>query len=313
MAKHKKTSANSENLWGIDMGGTKMEGVILRSAENPEVLFRDRVPTEGEKGYAHILSQTKKLMKMMEQFAGYKPHRIGIGTPGVHDPKLGTMKNCNTVAMNGQPMKDDLEKLLGVQIEMANDADCFALAETQLGVVKDNFPDARVVFGVIMGTGVGGGLVVDGKVIIGLHGIAGEWGHNFLDDSGGPCYCGKSGCVENVISGPALEKYYFKETGNKKPLKDIVALAESKVDPTAQKTIQRLVEFYGKALSVIVNIIDPDVIVIGGGVGNIDLLYDRGRDSVEKYVFNHTLETPIVKPSLGDSAGVFGAAYLVNH
>jgi fructokinase len=249
---------------------------------------------------------------MMRKEAGYKPARMGVGTPGVHDPKLGTMKNCNTVAMNGKPMKKDLEKLLGVKLEMANDADCFALAETKLGVVKEQFPDARVVFGVIMGTGVGGGIVVDGKAIIGLQGIAGEWGHNFLHESGGPCYCGKSGCVENVISGPALERYYFSETGNRKPLKDIVALAESKVDPTAQKTMIRLIEYFGLALSVIINILDPDVIVIGGGVGNIDLLYDRGIDSVKKYVFNHRLDTPIVQPSLGDSAGVFGAAYLVH-
>ena len=312
MTKQPKIKFDSMNLWGIDMGGTKMEGAILRSAEDPEVLFRDRVPTEADQGYDHMLGQTKKLVDLMSKAAGHKPTQIGIGTPGVHDPKLGTMKNCNTVAMNGRPMKKDLEKLLKCKLELANDADCFALAETQLGVVKEQFPDARVVFGVIMGTGVGGGIVIDGKPVIGLHGIAGEWGHNFLDESGGPCYCGKSGCVENVISGPALEKYYFKETGNKKPLKDIVALAESKVDPTAQKTMIRLVEFYGLALSVIINILDPDVVVIGGGVGNIDLLYDRGRDSLKKYVFNHSLETPIVKPSLGDSAGVFGAAYLVN-
>lgn len=313
MAKKKSKAEEEQHLWGIDMGGTKMEGAILRSAENPEVLFRDRVPTEADNGYEHILSQVKKLVDMMIKHAGYKPDVIGVGTPGVHDPKLGTMKNCNAVVMNGKPMKADLEKLLGLKLEMANDADCFALAETKLGVVKESYPDAKVVFGVIMGTGVGGGIVVDGKAIIGLHGIAGEWGHNFLDESGGPCYCGKSGCIENVISGPALEKYYFNETGNRKPLKDIVALAESKVDPTAQKTIQRLIHFYGLALSTIVNILDPDVIVIGGGVGNIDLLYDRGRDSVKKYVFNHTLDTPIVRPSLGDSAGVFGAAYLVNH
>jgi predicted NBD/HSP70 family sugar kinase len=278
------------------MGGTKMEGVILRSAKKPEVLFRERVPTESEGGYEHMLKQTKKLVDMMRKSAGYKPTRIGIATPGVHDPKLGTMKNCNTVAMNGKPMKKDLEKLLGVKLDMANDADCFALAETRLG----------------MGTGVGGGIVVDGRAIIGLQGIAGEWGHNFLHESGGPCYCGKSGCVENVISGPALEKYYFSETGNRKPLKDIVALAESKVDPTAQKTMLRLIEYFGQALSVIINILDPDVIVIGGGVGNIDLLYDRGKDAVQKYVFNHKLETPIVRPMLGDSAGVFGAAFLTN-
>jgi fructokinase len=312
MAKQKKSTVNENSLWGIDMGGTKMEGVILKSADDPEVLFRDRIPTEADQGYEHILQQTKKLFELMKKEAGFKPSRIGIGTPGVHDPKLGTMKNCNTVVMNGKPMKKDLEKLLDIKIEMANDADCFALAETQLGVVKEQFPDAKVVFGVIMGTGVGGGLVVDGKAIIGLHGIAGEWGHNFLDESGGPCYCGKSGCVENVISGPALEKYYFSETGNRKPLRDIVALAQSKVDPTAQKTMLRLIEFYGLAISVIINILDPDVIVIGGGVGNIDLLYDRGRDAIKKYIFNHSLETPIVKPSLGDSAGVFGAAYLMN-
>jgi fructokinase len=305
-----KISENS--LWGIDLGGTKIEGVILKSAADADVLFRYRVPTEAEKGYEHILDQVKKLVDMMCDFAQGSPGRLGVGTPGVHDPKLGTMKNCNTVAMNGKPMKQDLETLLGFPLEMANDADCFALAEAQLGVVKERFPDARVVFGVIMGTGVGGGIVIDGRAIIGLHGIAGEWGHNFLHESGGPCYCGKTGCVETVISGPALERYYFNETGNKKKLKDIVALAESKVDPTAQRTMIRLVEYFGLSLSVIINILDPDVIVIGGGVGNIGMLYDRGIDSVRKYIFNHGLETPIVKPSLGDSAGVFGAAFLVN-
>ena len=300
------------SMWGIDMGGTKIEGVILKSEEDPQVLFRDRLPTEADQGYEHILGQVNKIVDMMRGKVGYRPERIGFSTPGVLDPKLGTMKNCNTVVMNGRRMKDDLERILGVKVEMANDADCFALAEARYGVVKEKFPDARIVFGVILGTGVGGGIVVDGRVIVGLQGIAGEWGHNFLDDSGGPCYCGKSGCVENVISGPALEKYYFKETGNKKPLKDIVALAESKVDPTAQKTMLRLIEFFGKGLSVIINILDPDVIVIGGGVGNIDLLYDRGLDSLRKYVFNNRLDTPIVKPSLGDSAGVIGAAFLMS-
>ena len=311
MAK-KLASIGKDNLWGIDMGGTKIEGVILKSAKDPKVLFRDRVPTEADQGYPHILRQAEKVVNMMKKHAGVKPSRIGFATPGILDPKLGTMKNCNSVAMNGQPMKADLEKILGLKIEIANDANCFALAEARLGVVKEQFPKARVVFGVIMGSGVGGGIVVDGKPIFGLQGIGGEWGHNFLDESGGPCYCGKTGCVENVISGPALEKYYFKETGNKKPLKDIVALAESKVDPTAQKTMIRLVEFFGKALSVVINIVDPDVVVIGGGVGNIDLLYDRGIDSLRKYVFNNRLDTPVVRPLLGDSAGVFGAAFLVS-
>jgi len=304
---------SKDSLWGIDLGGTKIEGVILKSANDPEVLFRDRVPTEANLGYEHLLSQVNKLVGIMCDATGTRPQRLGIGTPGVHDPKLGTMKNCNTVVMNGKPMRQDLEQLLGLPIEIANDADCFALAEAQLGVVKERYPNARVVFGVIMGTGVGGGIVIDGRAIIGLHGIAGEWGHNFLHESGGPCYCGKTGCVETVISGPALERYYFNETGNRKNLKDIVALAESRVDPTAQRTMIRLVEYFGLSLSVIINILDPDVIVIGGGVGNIGVLYDRGIDAVKKYIFNHGLETPIVKPSLGDSAGVFGAAFLVNN
>lgn len=300
-----------QNLWGIDMGGTKIEGVILASKEKPDILFRDRVPTEADKGYEHILTQVKTLVDQMVAQAGYIPARIGVGTPGALDPKLGVMKNCNTVAMNGKPMKRDIEAVLGLPIEIANDADCFALAETRHGVVKEYFPEARVVFGIIMGTGVGGGLVIDGRAIPGLQGIAGEWGHNFLDASGGNCYCGKVGCVERVISGPALEEYYFRETGNRKPLKDIVALAESKVDPTAQKTMIRLIDFFGRAVSVLINIIDPDVIVIGGGVGNIDMLYDRGIDAVKKYVFNNRLDTRIVQPALGDSAGVIGAAYLV--
>jgi predicted NBD/HSP70 family sugar kinase len=305
-------TAKNKHLWGIDLGGTKIEGIILKGENEPDILFRNRVPTEASEGYEHILEQVHKIVQNMEAAVGYRADEIGFSTPGVLDPKLGTMKNCNTVVMNGQRMKEDLERTLGVKVELANDADCFALAEARYGVVKERFPDARIVFGVILGTGVGGGIVVDGRAIVGLQGIAGEWGHNFLDESGGPCYCGKTGCVENVISGPALERYYFKETGSKKPLKDIVALAESKVDPTAQRTMLRLIEFYGKALSVVINILDPDVIVIGGGVGNIDLLYDRGLDAVRKYVFNNRLDTPIVKPSLGDSAGVFGAAFLVS-
>jgi predicted NBD/HSP70 family sugar kinase len=312
MAAKVRSAIGKNSLWGIDLGGTKIEGIILKSVEEPEVLFRDRVPTEADKGYSNIIAQVDKLVKTMKKETGAKPLRIGFATPGILDPRLKTMKNCNTVVMNGQPMKDDLEKQLGLPIDMANDANCFALAEARLGVVREHFPQARVVFGVILGTGVGGGIVVDGKPIFGLQGIAGEWGHNFLDESGGTCYCGKTGCVEKVISGPALEKHYFNETGNQKSLKDIVALAESRVDPTAQKTMLRLIEFFGKGLSVIINILDPDVIVVGGGVGNIDLLYDRGLDSIRKYVFNNRLDTPIVRPSLGDSAGVFGAAFLVS-
>lgn len=299
-----------KHLWGIDLGGTKAEGVVLGPGGLKEILFRDRVPTGAENGYDHILSQIDKLVKMMAEKMGYRPERLGICTPGTLDPRLGTMKGCNSECMNGQPMKRDMERLLGLQILIANDANCFALAEAKMGVVKEKFPNASVVFGVIMGTGVGGGLVVEGKVINGLQGIGGEWGHNFLDESGGPCYCGKSGCVEKVLAGPSLERYYHSVTGEKKSLKEIYSLYKSG-DDVATKTIQRMSYFFGKALSVIINIVDPDVIVIGGGVGNIDEIYTDGVASVKNFVFNnHVLDTPIVKPMLGDSAGVFGAAYL---
>ena len=297
--------------WGIDLGGTKIEGVILKSVEDPEVLVRMRVPTEQEYGYDHILHQIKKLVGLMSEKVGVTADKIGIGTPGTLDPKTQRLKNSNTTCFNGQPFKSDLEQLLKVPITIANDANCFALAETKLGVVKSKNIDANVVFGVIMGTGVGGGLVVNGKIVHGRHGIGGEWGHNFLDDSGGQCYCGKIGCVETIISGPFTQKYYQSLTGEKKHLKEIVDLHAIGKDQNATKTINRLTHFFGKAISVVIDIIDPDVVVIGGGVGNIDYLYTDGVKSALEFVFNDTLETKFLKPELGDSAGVFGAAMLV--
>jgi predicted NBD/HSP70 family sugar kinase len=303
-------AGKTSTLWGIDLGGTKIEGAIMKSSASAETLFRDRIPTESDKGYEHVLNQIKKMVDMMAASAGYRPDKIGIGTPGTMDPHTRLFKNSNSIVLNYKPLRTDLEKLLGIQVITANDANCFALAETRLGIVRDKFPDAEVVFGVIMGTGCGGGIVVRNKVINGLQGIAGEWGHNFLDESGGKCYCGKIGCVENIIAGPALERYYFEQSGNKRKLKEIVALANGKSDTVALKTIQRLNEMFGKALSVVINILDPDVIVIGGGVGNIESIYTSGIEHLKKYVFNDRLDTPIVKPLLGDSAGVFGAAFL---
>jgi fructokinase len=299
-----------KNLWGIDLGGTKVEGAVLNSSSDPKVLFRDRLPTEGHKGYDHILGQIKNVVDKMQAEMGYLPTKIGIATPGTLDPGLGLMKNSNSTSLNGKPLKKDLEQLLGVEMFMANDANCFALAEANMGAAKEQYPNAKVVFGVIMGTGVGGGVVVDGKVINGLQGIGGEWGHNFLDESGGACYCGKSGCVEKVLAGPALEKYYATISNQSKNMKEIYELYKKGDEPFAKQTMERLVHFFGLALSVIVNILDPDVIVIGGGVGNIDTIYSEGRESLKKYVFNNKLDTPVIKPKLGDSAGVFGAAFL---
>lgn len=296
-------------LWGIDLGGTKIEGVVLDSHDF-SVISRLRIATEQQHGYRHILGQIKKLIDLLTEDSGLAPSKIGVGTPGTLDPILQTLKNSNTTCLNGTPFKKDLEKLIALPVVIANDANCFALAETKMGVVKHQFPEAKVVFGVIMGTGVGGGLVVNGEIIGGRQGIGGEWGHNFLDESGGSCYCGKTGCVEAVVSGPALEKFYAQKSGGKKSLKEIVDLAGSRSDKSAVETVERLLEMYGKAISVVINIVDPDVIVLGGGLGNIDLIYEKGTDRVKKYVFNNRLDTRILKPALGDSAGVFGAAML---
>jgi fructokinase len=297
-------------LWGIDLGGTKIECAILENAQNLRVLHRKRIATEAHLGYEHIIGQIVTLVNQLIAESGAKPSTIGFGTPGAVEPSTQTMKNCNTTALNGKPFKADLEKALGIPIKIANDANCFALAEAMLGSVKEKTLDAEVVFGIIMGSGVGGGIVVNGHVIQGEHGIGGEWGHNFLDESGGKCYCGRIGCVESVISGPALEKYYASTSGQSLKLKDILAHYEGGNDEAAQKTIKRLITYFGKAVGPMINILDPKAIVIGGGVGNIDLLYTEGVAEVKKYVFNPEMNTLFLKPSLGDSAGVFGAALL---
>ena len=298
-------------LWGIDLGGTKIEGAILPSLNNAEPMVRIRIPTESTLGYEHILNQVKQLVNQMESQSGLKPQAIGIGTPGALEPGTEVMKNCNTTALIGRPFKKDLETILQIPVTIANDANCFALAETHWGIVKQKFPGARMVFGIIMGTGVGGGIVIDGKIWNGHHGIGGEWGHNFLDSSGGKCYCGKTGCVETVISGPALEKHYFNLTGKHLSLQGILIASQNKNDKAATETMERLFSFFGKAVSVVTNLLDPDVLVIGGGEGNIDAIYNKGIESLKQFIFNPVVNVPVVKPALGDSAGVFGAAALV--
>lgn len=297
-------------LWGIDLGGTKIEGVVLEDRDTPNVLKRLRVPTERERGYDHIIGQIAKLVEVLASEVGIRPQKIGIGHPGSLEPSSQLIKNSNTIVLNGMPLKTDLEKALRVPVVLANDANCFAIAETKMGAVKEAIPSAEVVFGVIMGTGVGGGLVINGKVRNGVQGIAGEWGHNFSDDSGGKCYCGLIGCNEMVFSGIALERYYQSITGRKETLKNIVQLHQAEEDEVATMTIKRLLQFFGRSMADVINILDPDAIVLGGGVGNIDLLYTEGLKEVEKNIFNHQLETPFLRPKLGDSAGVFGAAFL---
>lgn len=273
--------------------------------DSSEPIYRTRIDTEADQGYDHIIARIKHLVEGMASASGIAvPALIGIGTPGASEPATGLMKNCNTTALNGKPLPADLDKTLGTKVIVANDANCFALAEATLGAAKG----AGIVFGVIMGTGVGGGIVVNGHVLNGGQGIAGEWGHNELIPDGEKCYCGKLGCVETVLAGPSLQRFYKSLTGEPRTLKEIVQRVDT--DDAARATIDRLVEYFGKGISVVINILDPDVIVLGGGVGNVDVLYGEGIESTEKYVFNTQLRTKIVKPQLGDSAGVFGAAML---
>lgn len=297
-------------LWGIDLGGTKIEGAILKSAEEPKVLTRLRIPTEKDKGYDHIISQIGKLIEMMKEDSGLEPKIIGMGTPGAIDPPTQKLKNSNTTALNHMPFKRDTEERLGIKFMMANDANCFAVAEARMGIVKEKLTDAQMVFGVIMGTGVGGGIVYQGEVWNGLQGIGGEWGHSYLDDSGGKCYCGNTGCVEKILSGPHTEQYYEKISGQRRKLKEIIERHNAGEDAHATETVERLLHFFGKGMANIINILDPDAVVLGGGLGNIDLLYTKGVEKVKEFVFNPRLDTPFLKPALGDSAGVFGAAFL---
>jgi len=290
------------------MGGTKIECVVI--SEDQKVLYRDRVPTEASGGYNHVMGQVKKLVDMAKDATDLAPDYIGMCTPGSTDRDTGLLRNSNTVALNHKPFHADLQTTLGIPVYMENDANCLALAEHHMGIVAEQFPEASVTFGVILGTGVGGGIVHNGKLISGYNGIGGEWGHNYLDQSGGECYCGKVGCVETVISGPALERFYTSLSGERKKLKDVYTSYKNGDDDNATKTIDRLIHYFGVGISVVINIVDPDVIVIGGGVGNIDDIYTRGLEAAKRYIFSPTAKCQIVKPKLGDSGGVFGAAFI---
>jgi len=249
------------------------------------------------------------LIERLERESGLsRPPRIGIGTPGTVEPSTGLMKNCNTVCLNGRPLPGDLRAALGADVVIANDANCFTLAEATMGAARGR----NMVVGLIVGSGVGSGIVVNGRVWGGLHGIAGEWGQNPICGETAPCYCGRVGCVETVISGPALERFYEALSGRRRVLPDIVVRAGDGED-AAVATVTRLRDAFGEAIAALINILDPDAIVIGGGVGNVSVLYQEPtRASILRHLFNTELRTELLRPVLGDSAGVFGAALLAS-
>jgi len=282
---------------GIDLGGTKIEGILLD--ENLKTIQRKRIPTP-KNNYQEILQSIKSLVNDLSY--NIDDFTLGICTPGTISKKTGLLQNSNTQSLIGRALDKDLQKLLDKKISLENDANCFVKAETSMGVAKGY----RIVFGVIMGTGVGGGIAINGELHNGRTNIAGEWGHHTLHRNGNACYCGKYGCVETYISGPALEKRWLELTGITQTLPEILLSNNSKL----KQWKDEFLENFGFGLSNVIDILDPDVIVLGGGLSNIDFLYSDGKDSVYDKVFSDLVDTPILKNILGDSAGVFGAALL---
>lgn len=269
------------------------------------LLLRQRRPTPADQGYNAILLGVRDLVGSLEQKIG-ESCRVGIATPGAVSTRTGNLKNANTVCLNGKPIVTDLEKLLHRPIRIANDANCFALSEALDGAARG----AAVVFGVILGTGVGGGIVVSGALHAGTQYIAGEWGHNVLEPDGPPCYCGKRGCVETLLSGPGLARDYAANGGETGSSAKTIAERAATGDPPAEAAIRRYLKRFGHALGVVINILDPDAVVLGGGLSNIERLYTEGFTQVAPHVFNDELRTTIVRNVHGDSSGVRGAAQL---
>jgi fructokinase len=291
---------------GVDLGGTKIEAIAI---DGPNEVLRRRVATpRGD--YAATLTAVRNLVDAIEREVG-TTCTVGIGIPGAISAVTGLVKNANSTWLIGHPLDRDLERALGRPLRVSNDANCFALSEATDGAAQG----AAIVFGVILGTGTGGGVVVNGRVIEGRHRIAGEWGHNPLpwpqngEHPGPPCYCGRTGCIETFLSGPGLTETYVAIAGRRADAAEIAAMAESG-DASADEALAAYESRLARALASIINVLDPDVIVLGGGVSNIARLYGRVPPMLKPFVFSDSADTPIVAARHGDSSGVRGAAWL---
>jgi fructokinase len=283
---------------GVDLGGTKIEAILLDESLN--VMERKRISTP-QNDYQQILNSISSLV--LEISKNISDFSLGICTPGAISKQTGLIKNSNTQCLIGKSLKEDLENKLGKKISIENDANCFAMAEATLGAAINY----DLVFGVIIGTGVGGGIVIDKKLYPGRTNIGGEWGHHTLHRNGNLCYCGKTGCVETYISGPSLENQWTELTGQSLSLPQILSNIDNEI---GIKWKDEFIENFGFGLANVIDILDPDAIVLGGGLSNIDFLYTEGKESVYNKVFSDLVDTPILKNKLGDSAGVFGACML---
>jgi fructokinase len=293
---------------GVDLGGTKIEAVALSPAG--DVIERQRIATPKD-GYDSVVRGIADLVAALETRIAARVPAIGVGIPGSISPASGLVRNANSTSLIGHAFDHDLAEALNRPIRLDNDANCFALAEAMAGAGQG----ADTVFGVILGTGVGGGIVTGGRVLAGRNLIAGEWGHNQLpalsaDDIDAPhCYCGRDGCIEAWCSGPALSADHHRAAGETLDAPAIASRAASG-DMAAQATLERHLRRLGLALAGVVNVLDPDAIVLGGGLSNFDHFYDRLPAAMRPHVFSDVFETPILKNRLGDSAGVIGAAWL---
>ncbi len=287
---------------GIDLGGTKTEGVVL--SDNNQIIKRIRTPTPQKHGYQAIIDNISSIVGQLEQSVG-KKCTIGIGTPGSIVKSTGLMQYCNTVCLNDQPLLADLELSLNRPVRMENDANCFTLSEAIDGAGHNH----NSVFGIIMGTGVGGGIVINKRILTGPNGMTGEWGHNVLNPDGHLCYCGQKGCVETYLSGPGLLQQFQSNGGDEIGTVEHLIKAAKSGNLIAQTTFDQFYNHFAQAISYIIKILDPDVIVIGGGLSNIKSLYTKTLDRIGNY-FSTPININIVENKHGDSSGVRGAAFL---
>ena len=294
---------------GVDLGGTKTE--IIALDDGGDTLLRRRLVTPSG-DYRATLNMINDLVTQADRELG-APYPIGFGTPGSRSPIDGRMRNCNSTCLNGQPLQADLRAMLQRPVALANDANCLALSEATDGAGAG----AHSVFAVILGTGVGAGIVIGGNVLQGANGIAGEWGHNPMpaprDDerSGPPCYCGRNGCIETFLSGPGMKLEHFNVCGQSQAPQEIVMRADAN-DENCRTTLQRYEERLARALGSVINIVDPEVIVLGGGLSNVLRLYDNVPQIWDQYIFSDRVRTRLVQSKYGDSSGVRGAAWLAD-
>ena len=296
---------------GVDLGGTKIEAIALDDAGR--VLIRRRIASPSH-DYAQVIAEVRGLVDALEDELGVRAS-VGVGTPGAISSVTGRIKNANSTQLNGRPLAEDLARALGREVRVENDANCFALSEASDGAGAGR----RLVLGVILGTGVGGGIVHDGRVWVGPNAIAGEWGHNEMPSRTEPglpdtrCYCGRRRCIETFVSGPGLAADHRRDapSGASATL-DAAAIATlaRAGDPDAVATMARFYERLAAALATVINVLDPDVVVLGGGLSNIEPICDEVLARLPAHVFSDTLATPVVRNRHGDSSGVRGAAWL---